>query len=152
MLCAYPAGLSAQTAASSPMLGPRQTAAGAEADRKPAGLPSAVTIGGSLALVLGVFFLGMWLFRQASPAGFGLLPPEAFETLGRGRLNARQHVHLLRCGNKLLLVSVGVAGAETLTEITDPEEVERLVELCRRGRRGGAAAFRQVFSARGGPQ
>jgi len=54
--------------------------------------------------------------------------------LGRAPLANRQQAHLLRCGNKLLLVSAGTAGTEPLTEITDPAEVERLTELCRRAR------------------
>ena len=155
LLCTYPAGLCAQTAPpnhqrpapTSPVLAPRQADPDAEAEREPSGLPSTVTVIGSLVLVLGIFFFGVWLFRQTTPAGFGVLPAEAFESLGRARLTTRQQVHLLRCGNKVLLVAVGAAGAETLTEIADPEEVERLVELCRRPRSGGAAAaFRQVFS------
>jgi hypothetical protein len=55
-------------------------------------------------------------------------------------------VQLLRCGGKLLLVSVTPTTAETLTEITDPAEVERLAELCHQGRAQGATAcFRRVF-------
>ena len=154
LLCTYPAGLCAQTAPpshqrsapTSPSLAPRQAEPGADAERASSGLPSMITVVGSLVLVLGVFLFGVWLFRKTTPAGFGVLPIEAFESLGRARLTTRQQVHLLRCGNKVLLVAVGVASAETLTEITDPEEVERLVELCRRPRSGGAAAaFRQVF-------
>ena len=119
LLCTYPAGLCAQTAPpshqrsapTSPSLAPRQAEPGADAERKPSGLPSMVTVVGSLVLVLGVFLFGVWLFRKTTPAGFGVLPIEAFESLGRARLTTRQQVHLLRCGNKVLLVSVGVASA-----------------------------------------
>lgn len=132
----------------SPSLTPRQAAPDSHVEKKSSGL-SPILVVGSLAFVLGVFFLGMWLFRRAAPTGFGVLPTEAFELLGRARLNARQQVHLLRCGDKVLLVAVGMASAATLTEITDPTEVERLVELCRRPRSGGAAAvLRQAL--RGG--
>jgi flagellar biogenesis protein FliO len=86
------------------------------------------------------------MLRRTSAAGFGSLPCEAFEVLGRAALANHQQVHLLRCGAKLLLVSVTAAGAQTLTEITDPAEVERLAGLCRQARPSGAAtAFRQVF-------
>ncbi len=146
LLCAYPGGLSAQVEPAPPRLRPPQAEANEQAPRESAELPSMLTIGGGLAVVLGVFFLGAWLLRQVSPAGFGALPREAFEPLGRAQLTARQQVHLLRCGNKALLVSVGGSGAETLTEITDPEEVERLVQLCRGSKRGGGATvFRQAF-------
>jgi hypothetical protein len=59
-------------------------------------------------------------------------------------------MHLLRCGNKLLLVSVTPAGAETLTEVTDPLEVDRLAGLCRQAHAQSATvAFRQVFQQLG---
>lgn len=125
---------------------PRSLTGHTEPDKRPAGLQPLMTVGGSLAVVLGVFFLLVWVLRKASPNGFATLPPEAFEVLGRAALAHRQQVHLLRCGNKLLLVSVTATGAETLAEITDPAEVDRLASLCRQGRsRGAAAAFRQVF-------
>ena len=110
------------------------------------GLPSVVTVAGSLALVLGVFFLVAWGIRRASPAGGTALPDQVFEVLGRAPMANRQQVHLLRCGNKLILVSVTTAGTETLTEITDPVEVDRLAGLCRQAHPNSAtAAFRQVF-------
>jgi len=117
-----------------------------ENGRKIGGLPSLVTVGGSLAAVLGVFFLLVWVLRRAGPPGPAALPGEAFEVLGRAHLANRQQVHLLRCGSKLLLVSLTPSGAETLTEIIDPSEVERLAESCRRAKtRGGTAVFRRVF-------
>ena len=110
------------------------------------GRPSVVTVAGSLAVVLGIFFLVAWVMRRAAPAGSVALPGEVFEVLGRAPMASRQQVHLLRCGNKLVLVSVTPAGAETLTEITDPIEVDRLAGLCQQARPNSAtAAFRQVF-------
>lgn len=117
-----------------------------DATKKPAGMPSMVTVAGSLGVVLGIFLLAAWLFRRAAPQGFSRLPNEAFEVLGRAPLAGRQNVHLLRCGNKLLLVSITPTGTETLTEITDPPEVDRLAGLCRQaGPQSSTAAFRQIF-------
>jgi flagellar biogenesis protein FliO len=127
---------------------PRQAGDGTATDRNQriGGLPSIVTLGGSLALVLGVFFLISWGVRRAAPAALLPLPGEVVEILGRAPLAGRQQMHLLRCGKKLLLVSVTPAGAETLTEITDPIEVDRLAGLCHQARSGSvSAAFRQVF-------
>ena len=74
------------------------------------------------------------------------MPGEVVEVLGRAPLANRQQIHLLRCGNKLLLVSVTPTGAETLTEITDPMEVDRLAGLCQQAQPGSAtAAFRKVL-------
>ncbi len=113
---------------------------------EPQGLPSAVKVIGSLAVVLGVFFLVAWAVRRATPQRRGILPGEVFETLGRAPMDGRQQVHLLRCGNKLLLVSVTPSGAETLTEITDPLEVDRLAGLCQQASPNSTTAvFRQVF-------
>lgn len=119
---------------------------GANAGDHPGGLPSVVTVAGSLAVVLGIFLLVAWLMRRSTPNGAAVLPGEVFEMLGRAPMANRQQVHLLRCGAKLLLVCVTPAGAETLTEITDPMEVDRLAGLCRQARPGSATeAFRQVF-------
>lgn len=110
------------------------------------GLPSLLTIGSSLALVIGVFLIVAFLMRRAAPRSSMALPNEVVEVLGRAPLAERQHVHLLRCGNKLLLVSVTPNGTETLTEITAAEEVERLSALCSQSKSGSSTAnFRQVF-------
>ena len=58
------------------------------------------------------------------------------ELLGRAPLAGRQTMQLIRVGNRLLLVALSASGAETLTEITDPVEVEHLAGLCRRGKSG----------------
>ncbi len=109
-------------------------------------LGSMVTVGASLAVVLGLLLAVAWLLRRAAPKSLAPLPQEVVEVLGRAPLAGRQQLHLLRCGSKLLLVSVTPAGAETLTEITDPAEVDRLAGLCQQARPGSTTeAFRQVF-------
>lgn len=110
------------------------------------GLGSVVTVTSSLAIVLGLFFVTAWLMRRTGSGGLASLPSDVFEVLGRAPLNHRQQVHLLRCGTKLLLVSLTPDSAETLTEIDDPDEVTRLAGLCRANHAGSAsAAFRQVL-------
>jgi flagellar biogenesis protein FliO len=92
----------------------------------------------SLGLVAGLFLLVAWVARRGGPHSATPLPHAAVEVLGRAPLVGRQHVHLVRCGNKLLLVCVLPGGAQTLTEVTDPAEVERLVSICQgRGRGTG---------------
>ena len=126
---------------------PRADTPSGENGKRSGGVQSLLTMGGSLVIVLGVFFLLAWLLRRASPGGSATLPVEAFEVLGRAALANRQQAHLLRCGNKLLLVSLSPGGgASTLTEIADPAEVERLATLCRQSQATGhAATLRQVF-------
>lgn len=104
------------------------------------------TVVGSLAIVLGLFMALVWVSRRFAPAGSAALPKEVVELLGRSPLTARQSMQLVRVGNRLLLVAVAAGGVETLTEITDPLEVERLSALCRRGRTDSAtASFNQVL-------
>lgn len=98
----------------------------------------------SLGIVLGLFLLVVMVMRRGMPKTASQLPREAVQLLGRAPLVGRQYLHLVRCGNKLLLLSVSAGSSTTLTEITDPEEVDRLVELCQGGGLGGAS-FRQVL-------
>jgi flagellar protein FliO/FliZ len=105
------------------------------------------TVGGSLALVLGLFLVIAWCARRITPAGAAILPKEAVELLGRTSLATRQQAHLVRIGNKLLLVAISPAGAETLTEITEPTEVEHLTALCHRSKpTSSTLAFRQALT------
>ena len=116
------------------------------AARTATGRFSLVPVFGSLGVVLGLFFLLMWILRRGTPKGSHSLPAEVVEVLGRTPLSSRQHAHLVRCGNKLLLVSLSAAGAETLTEVTDPIEVDRLAGLCRQSQPHSATAtFRHIF-------
>ncbi|MFZ5832840.1 MAG: FliO/MopB family protein [Planctomycetota bacterium] len=109
-------------------------------------LPSALTVGGSLMIVLSIFFVVAWAMRRAAPQSQVVLPGEVFEMLGRAPLSGRQQVHLLRLGRKLVLVSVTPAGAETLTEVTDADEVDRLAGMCHQAKPGSiSASFRTVL-------
>ena len=105
------------------------------------------TVAASLGIVLGLFLVLAWCSRKFAPAGAAQLPKEAVELLGRSSLGPRQQMQLVRIGNKLLLVAVTTAGeAQTLTEITDPVEVEHLAGLCRRGQSASAtSSFNQVL-------
>lgn len=59
------------------------------------------------------------------------IPNEALELLGRKLLEPKIAVHLIRCGRRVLVVSVSPEGARSLAEITDPAEVQHLVDTCR---------------------
>lgn len=104
------------------------------------------TMFASLCLVLGLFFLAIWMLKKAAPKGARMLPAEVVEVLGRVPLGAKQNAHLLRVGNKMVLVSVSAGGAETLTEVTDPMEVDRLAGLCQQQLpHSSTNAFKQIF-------
>lgn len=100
----------------------------------------------ALAMVLAIFGAVAWRLRKVRPKALQPLPVEVFESLGRAPLAGRLQVHLFRCGNKLLLVSTTPSGAETLTEIVDPLEVDRLAGLCRESHpQSTTMSFRQIW-------
>ena len=104
----------------------------------------------SLAIVLGLFFLVVWLSRRALPKSATSLPTEVLEVLGRAPLASRHNLQLIRIGQRLLLVSVTPDNAETLTEITDATEVNHLSGLCRQHQPGSiSSTFRQVLQQLG---
>ncbi len=109
-----------------------------------------VTAGASLGIVLGLFLLVVLVMRRGMPQGANSLPKDVVEVLGRAPLVGRQQVHLVRCANKVLLVCVSPGGAQTLTEITDPHEVEQLLIVCR-GPSSGGAAFDKILEQFGRP-
>ena len=114
------------------------------------GIPtkSLYTMGTGLAIVVGAFLLFTWVLRRGGRGrvGRGMLPADAVSVLGRVSLTSKQVAQLLRVGNKLVLVALTPGGAETLTEVTDPVEVDRLMGLCQQNdRHSTTQAFEQVF-------
>jgi len=133
-------------------LKPRSSPGGAELRVPSRPASSLGPLAGSLAIVLSLFFVAAWLLRRAMPKGSRLLPDDVVEVLGRAPLAGRQQMHLVRCGNKLLLLSVSSGAVETLTEITDPEEVDRIAGLCRTAHpQSATATFKHVLQQFGQP-
>jgi flagellar biogenesis protein FliO len=99
---------------------------------------------GALVVVLGGLLIAAHYLRKHGPAGMRTLPSEAIEPLGQRLLSRGVTVHLLRCGSKVLLVAVGPDGARTLSEISDPVEVDLLMGACRRTD-GDRPSFAKVF-------
>jgi flagellar biogenesis protein FliO len=125
----------------------RSSKTGAGAKSPPSSAGAITSIVSSLAVVLGLFFLVVWLARRGGPKGAMLLPAEVVEVLGRTPLASRHHMHVVRFGNKLLLLSITPGGAEPLAEIDDPAEVDRLSGICQELRQGSISeTFRHVFS------
>ena len=109
-------------------------------------LPALFSMLGSLAVVLGLFLGLVWFMRRGLPKGTRLLSGEVVEVLGRAPLGGRQQMHVVRFGPKLVLIALSAGGAEALSEITDPAEVDRLAGICQQSHANSATnAFRQVF-------
>lgn len=130
-------------------LAPRSETGGRQL-AKPTSLNPTGAVGsvvGSLAIVLGLFVVVVWVSRRFGPAGSTPLPKEAVELLGRTTVGNQHTLQLVRVGGRLLLVALSAHGAATLTEINDPDEVERLTALCLRQRPGSSTAtFQQTIS------
>jgi len=140
---------STDSRAASRKLAPRSAAPKRSLDRPAAPTPTTAigTVASSLAIVLGLFAALVWFSKRFAPAGSAAWPKEAVELLGRAPLTGRQTMQLIRVGNRLLLVALSANGAETLTEITDPVEVEHLAGLCRGGKAASASAsFSRVMN------
>lgn len=104
------------------------------------------TAASALAIVVGVLLACVWLLRRGARNTNVVLPSDVVGVLGRIPLAARHFAQLLRVGNKLVLVSLTPAGATTLTEVTDPAEVDRLAGLCQQSNpHSTTKAFEQVF-------
>lgn len=98
--------------------------------------------GAGLAITVGLLLSFVWLVRSMTPKSSRPLPRDVVEVLGRAPLGSKQMTQLVRVGHKLLLIAITPEGAETLTEITDPEEVARLVAACdTNSGRGSTAEF-----------
>ena len=116
------------------------------------GIPikSLYKMGTGLAIVVGAFLLFAWVLRRGGHdrMGRGMLPADAVSVLGRVSLTSKQVAQLLRVGNKLVLVALTPGGAETLTEVTNPQEVDRLLGLCQQhDPRSTTQVFDQVFQS-----
>ena len=102
---------------------------------------------GGLAVCLGLFFLVVWVTKRNSTSGTAALPVEVIEPLGRVPLSGRQQLQLLRVGRKLVLLNVTSTSAKTITEITDPAEVDRLLGYCQQRKDTSVtASFRDVLA------
>lgn len=85
-------------------------------------------------VVLGVLGGGVVALRYWKPRGLGSVNSEAVDIVGRLPLTARQQLHVVRFGRRVLLVAASETSAVTLGELTDREEVNELLAACREGR------------------
>lgn len=101
-----------------------------------------VTIGSSLAVVLGLFAALVWVTKKAGPtaARGGSIPDEALRVLGQKSLGPAGSIALVRCGQSLLVLGISATGMQRLAEITDPDQVRNLEAICLGESPGGFAA------------
>lgn len=103
-------------------------------EKKSKSFPSSVGVkklAFSVAVVALLFFVLLLILKKFSPQDAPKLPRDAFEILGKSQLAFRHQLYLLRCGEKLFVVSISQNGVDRIGEIDDPEEADRLTRLCR---------------------
>lgn len=92
-----------------------------------------VTTISSLVIVLSIFAGLVWISRHygGGNAPSGALPKDVLQNLGSSALDSKTKVTFLKCGNRILVVGqVQNGDPQTLTEITDADEVERITNRC----------------------
>lgn len=96
----------------------------------------------AVAAVTLLFMILIYVLKKFTPREAPALPKDVFEVLGKSPLAFRQQLYLMRCGQKLFIVSLSQNGLDRIGEIEDPMEVERLTRRCRGEILGTGNAFR----------
>ena len=86
-----------------------------------------VILGG---IVVGIALVGRWL-KRAAPQRFGGTSSQAIDLLGSRAVTPQAAIHVVRVGERLLILGSGGDGLRTLAEVTDPAEASHLMHLCR---------------------
>lgn len=147
MLRASTPAPAAAAAKRTPLEPPSQSSGMAPGGQSGSTLQMILSVGSSLLIVLGLFLGVAWCYRKTLSSSLsGSLPKQVVQVVGRTPLAARQQLVLVRFGSKLVLVSMVQGEARTLSEITDPLEVDQLVGQCESARPGSITqSFRSVL-------
>ncbi|MEX2288127.1 MAG: flagellar biosynthetic protein FliO [Planctomycetaceae bacterium] len=124
-----------------------------QADEKASSAGSVWTTIGSLAVVVFLILIIARSWKKHGSRIGGQIPSEAVELLGKKHIDARQSLHLVRLGSRILLLGSSTGGLRTLAEITDPVDVDFLAGVCRQTMADGAVSqtFRALFNRRSSP-
>jgi flagellar biogenesis protein FliO len=87
----------------------------------------------AVAIVSGLLLLLLWGLKRSLPQSMQLLPSDAAQVIGRMHLTGKNFAHLIKLGDRLVLVSITPTGVDTIAEVTHPDEVTRLLALCSAG-------------------
>jgi flagellar biogenesis protein FliO len=91
-----------------------------------------ITVGSSLAIVLGLFAALVWVSRKSSKnvSSNREIPDDAMRILGKKSLGPSGSIALVRCGRSVLIVGIHSTGMQRLGEITSDDEIRHLEALC----------------------
>ncbi|MFK7776558.1 MAG: flagellar biosynthetic protein FliO [Gimesia sp.] len=104
---------------------------------------------GALLVVISLILVAAKLFKKHHPMASANLPLEVMEVLGKRPLDARQTIHFVRCGSRVLILGSSPAGLEMLSEVLDPVEVDLITGMCRERAQSSKlnSSFRNLFQA-----
>lgn len=113
------------------------------------GAPSVWGTLGALLVVISIILVAAKLFKKHSPLVSANLPLEVMEVLGKRPLDARQTIHFVRCGSRILILGSSPAGLEMLSEVLDPVEVDLISGMCRERAQSGRSnsSFMNLFQS-----
>ena len=86
-----------------------------------------VRMSGSLAVVVSLLLGLVWFTRKRGSRLGVQLGDHTLEIIGQTNLTKNHSLHVVKLGERLLLVSAGDTDVTCLTEISDPVEVEQLL-------------------------
>ncbi len=109
------------------------------------------SVGSSLLIVIGLFLGVAWCYRKTLNTSLGGIPKQVVSVLGRTAIAPRQQLILVRFGSKLVLVSLNQGETRTISEITDPIEVDQLAGSCESHQPHSLTnSFRTILNQSGG--
>ncbi|MDR1520077.1 MAG: flagellar biosynthetic protein FliO [Planctomycetota bacterium] len=114
---------------------------------RPAGysLPSILPVLFYLTLLCAIFVGILCLAKKYLPGHRQLFSHPALEILGRTHLDHRRYVSLLRVGKRVLVLGVSPDEINTLSEITEEEELLGILEVARPKSETGKNLFGRLF-------
>lgn len=134
-------------------LNPPTSPAAADASKRSSGntVRMLLSVGSSLLIVIGLFLGVAWCYRKTLNTSMGGIPKHVVSVLGRTAIAPRQQLVLVRFGSKLVLVSMVQGEARTISEITDPLEVDQMAGACESHQPHSLTnSFRSILNQNGG--
>ena len=80
-------------------------------------------------ICVGIFLIGLIALTRKKTER--RIPVEAVEVLGTIPIGGRQNIQLIRFGQKLVLIEMSPNGLKPISEITDPMEVNQMLDQIR---------------------
>jgi len=100
----------------------------------------------SLAVVLGLLYVTLWLIRRFTGGAIGPSSEGAVRVVGRVYLSPKNVVYFLRLADELLVIGVSAGSISLLTSVKDERDIERIEDDLRSARaQVPGPAFSRLF-------